>query len=114
MSQKDFLALLLLVLGVVAGVQYARFQFQLDGVEKTVRSLVPDFHQRGSEVYRGRLFDEFEKMGLVVAQQDVDLEEDRNDDLLRVVVHYSWPLEILIWQFPREHVYSLEVPLYDL
>ena len=55
MSQKDFLALLLLVLGVVAGVQYARFQFQLDGVEKTVRSLVPEFHQRGSEVYRERL-----------------------------------------------------------
>ena len=112
MSQKDFLALLLLVLGVVVGIQYARFHLQVDGVEQTVRSLVPDFHQRGSAVYRERLFEEFEKMGLVVAQEDVDLEEDILHDELRVVVRYSWPLEFLVWEFPREHVYSLKVPLY--
>jgi len=114
MSQKDFLALLLLVLGVVASVQYARFHFQLDGVEQTVRSLVPEFHQRGGEVYRERLFEEFETMGLVVAQQDVDLEEDILHDEFRVIVRYSWPLDVLVWQFPRDHVYSLKVPLYGL
>ena len=114
MTQRDLLALLLLVLAVVSGVQYGRFHLQVDGVEKTVRSLIPEFHQRGVDVYRERLVDQLAVMGLTLTQEDLDLVEDPLHDEFRVVVRYSWPLKVLVWEFPRTHEYGHTVPLYAL
>ena len=113
MSQKDLLSLVLLLLGVVAGVQYAKFHFQIDGVEKTVRALVPEFHQRGVDSYRERLLAEFAVMGLTLADDDVELVEDAIRDEFRVAVRYTWPLEVLLWEQPRVHHYEFTAPLYD-
>jgi hypothetical protein len=113
MPQKDLLSLLLLVLAVVIGVQYARFHFQVEGVAKTVRALIPDFHDRGRKVYRERLLAELETMGLAVGEEDLELVEDAIRDEFRVVVRYSWPLHVLAWEKPREHEYRFTAPLYD-
>lgn len=113
MSQKDLLYLLLILLGVTVGVQYARYHLQVDGVGQTVRALVPEFHQRGVDSYRERLLEEFALMGLAVGDEDLELVEDALRDEFRIAVHYSWPLEILVWDQPRDHVYEFTAPLYD-
>ena len=103
MSQKDLLVLLLLVLAVVVGVQYVRFQVQIDSVEKTVAALVPDWNSQGEHTYRVKLLRELDKMGLEVSEEDLFTEKLVHEDRLRVVLDYEWPLQLLAWELPRRH-----------
>jgi hypothetical protein len=113
-NQKDLLRLLLLVLAVTCGVQYLRYRVQLDSVRKTMASLVNEWHQEGERAYRDRLLDELDHMGLAVTADDLLTEEDVLHDEIRVELRYRWPLRLLVWELPRDHVASLEAPFFAL
>ena len=114
MNQKDLLRLLLLVLAVTCGVQYLRYRVQLDSVRKTVASLVNEWHQEGERAYRDRLLEELDVMGLAVTGEDLDTEQDVLHDEIRVELRYEWPLKLLVWELPREHVCRMEAPYFAL
>ena len=114
MTQKDLLHLLLLVLAVVIGVQFVRFHVQIDSVEKTVASLIPDWHSQGEDSFRERLIHELALLGVDVSQDDLLTEGRVLEDKILVELHYDWPLDVLVWELPREHVFELEAPYFEL